>query len=318
MVTHVSGAKRHFVPAALIGRFSSETSLPIRNRKVCVLRRGIPHTFQRAAGNVACKRNLYADSKFDLDGHVSAPEKKVWAALAHLDPRADGTCHADSWITVAWFVATLFARSPDFRDDMDARISAMFGETPLIKEVISSQNEMIRVIELQRLSGAVLRARWELVVSLEQSFITNDLGMSFLWHSGWNSGAYLVPLDRRHAVIVGGGRFGKLINWTDDQWRIEIPQAIVDVPKVNSFNWASWAIARNEAYGPTIEMMDAIRAVAGDSPDQPDLNFMRDFRAGRFLGSSSSERREDEMLLYQVIGGIRKPSDPASPDILTV
>jgi hypothetical protein len=232
-------------------------------------------------------------------------------AAKSFTPSPDGWIDADQWIHVANFVASLFARAPDHRDQMRQRLGQLYN---LARK--GGPSEFTRVLEIQRMTAGVLRADWRFVWSPTMPLITNDRAMGLSGDHEAGTIRYFVPLGKHFAALIGGRREQKRIRWKNSRWEIEVPLDLISADQARRFNLAMWSICRKEAYGPNRPTMDSLQHEAGLNPEPPPNELLLPFAGGGYLGSTSSDLRNDEMLIYQLIGGIKKPEDPTNPPVL--
>jgi hypothetical protein len=153
-----SGPRQHYLPAAVIGRFAPGPGRPLtpsRNRKVWVLRRNGTIT-QQAATTVAYQNNLYTTGEHNLnmDALLSYYEQNANPAIDALHAEYPGPYRLDTWMQVATYIATVFARTPDF----PAQLWRRLGHTPgdgLDHILTRHAANGIRLLEYFRVSAAI-------------------------------------------------------------------------------------------------------------------------------------------------------------------
>ncbi len=327
----MSGPRQHFLPAAVIGRFApGPESTSARDRKIWVLRRNGTITRQSAT-TVAYQNNLYdADDMLlagggrsgklmavplDIDGYWASSEERANPATDALLKNTRGPYPAESWIHLAQYIASIFARSPDFPADHNSRLGHTPGG-PLDKFLTKENVNAVRILENMRVSAAVARARWTILLSPSHPLIMNDRGATALYHIHNDSYGYAVPLRPHLAVALERGPWDKPIVWVDNAWRIDIPTYTLDSVEARNLNEATWPQCRREVYaGHEPELRRLKQHTPAPPPDaiSPDA-----FSYARLLGLSPSLRRDSENLLQHLSAGIPPLVDPTRPPILKI
>lgn len=166
----------HYLPATYIGLFSSQDTLPRRNRLVYAGDRKQDKIIKAPAGKLARVKDFYGLREEGVDPSLI---DDVWAEYESnlagaLDNLINGTVDGLTWArTLVPFVACLLVRGPDFNVRFDRRINELGIETS------DEQTNMARIFELQRLLGPVAVADWIMSnVHGEGDLITNDLGFA--------------------------------------------------------------------------------------------------------------------------------------------
>jgi hypothetical protein len=117
----------HYLPAAFLARFSYEKSMPMRNRRVWVLRAGQTRAHPQRAEKVGFVNNLYYlrspgfSSPDIVDETWQGYEQRLGDALDILLDRSVPSIDAETWLRVLVpFVAGLFVRGPEFKKQYES------------------------------------------------------------------------------------------------------------------------------------------------------------------------------------------------------
>lgn len=154
--------RRHYIPAHLIGSFSSNgVLLPKRNRPICVVRLATQQTRTDLAKNVGLKKGIYGYGKgstFDHDDMFKSSEKGSGQPVDNLAAASFDKLLADDWIHLADYVASQITRGPDAEYELEANIQREGWD--------ASRVSMGYPMNYLRISTAVIRAEWEFVKTL--------------------------------------------------------------------------------------------------------------------------------------------------------
>jgi hypothetical protein len=267
------GARQHFLPAGHIGSFSEDEEGKRRRRTVWVRRRGRSRPFLARAENLAWAADLYTlqenpEDPYFIDRLWDSVEQNLAAAGDALRQVPDVALDAWLWVHVlARFVTDLFVRSPKWEEALGNRFVGGLGvnrEDLLAMTPVDNANRA-RMFEHQRISSAVLRAEWHVLrTTVDQPFISNDLGLSPMGHWASQSSGYAVPLAKDIAVaVLNSGRHVRL-DWNGNRWVAE-GFHVVDLPReeVRGLNRTLWATCGDAIYG------RSQRLVAEASSDPP-------------------------------------------------
>jgi Protein of unknown function (DUF4238) len=317
--------RQHYLAAGVLGKFSTEQrAAPTRDRKVWVLRRnGLLHL--QAASSVAFENDLYSTGDLQLwhgtagikgsgsrdsvvERHWSGFDGRINAALEEMLAHGPGQYRADPWVHVASYIATLFARSPDFHHLFRARFADPDG---LASYLTPAHINMTRTLEYQRVAAAVLRARWAILRSDAYPLIINDRGMTAMFNPRWGTYGYVVQLRPNIAMALGQGPYRKALTWVNDAWRIDLPTEHLDVQGASSLNDVTWQQCRREAYSGSEGELQRVRRIPPPPPGHPDP-----FEGAQLLGLTGRQRMEDDALILRLLGGIKPPPDPTNPPVL--
>jgi Protein of unknown function (DUF4238) len=328
----MAGARQHFLPAAAIGRFSSETETDAyRDRPVWVRRRD--GTVRRqAASTLAFQRNLYSigtlqmwgmdkrlgadpDAKWDMDSYWTYAENSIGCSLDQMLADGPGLYQANPWCAVAWYLSSLFARSPDFHRQLRQRFDH-WDESFRDKYVTYEGTNALRIMENQRVMPAIVRANWTVLIADSTPLILNDRGMTAMWDPRDQTTGYVFPLKPSLAMALKRGPHKKLITWVDSAWRIDIPTARLDSAQARSLNASSWRQSRREVYSGDTAELDFLRDI---TPIPVEDQGKRDpFGYAALLGLTTKQRRAEEALGLNVVAGLKPPVDPARPQVFAI
>lgn len=317
----MSGPKRHYISASHIGQFSSVKNRRPRERVVWVLRRNKNNLYQEKAENLGYINGFYGyRTDMDVDGNFHGAESHFIPALDRLLEAKSDWFHADSWVNLCAYISSLFARDPDFEQELYDRFDGGTGQAEILKEFLTTYNANAgRIMEFQRVSGAVLRARWGFLKSPEVPFTLNDRAMSLVRCMEWQSFSFIIPLCTDFAVQVGTGPYVKHVEWFDGAWHINIPTATLNREHTEAVNESMWCFSRQEVYGPEEAELKRILNAYGPNPVQPPREILAGFSGAGFLGLDRRERMENEMLLISLVsGGIKLPDNPDEAPHLVV
>ncbi|WP_353827784.1 DUF4238 domain-containing protein [Agromyces sp. SYSU T0242] len=295
--------KRHFVPAALIGQFAQNpNSLRLRKSRISVVRLTPPRSFLTAAENVGHARDLYRGSPFpgsDNDSYFSTFEKFAQEPVSRIIEELGRGIEFDSWIKLAGYVTSQFTRAPELERSLDE-----LAET---SEWSRDQMDVGYILNTQRVSSAVVRARWEFMRT-PKDLILNDRGLAPVQFGDWGARGYFFPLRKRFGLRIAGGPHPKSVAWNGERWLIDVPVANISVEQTDNLNCWTWCGAVDEVYGSSAELLSDTQPLAelmkNDLPNLVSYN-----QGAKLLSLPASQRIEDEMLLISTLGGINAPVD---------
>lgn len=316
----MSGPKRHYITAAHIGQFSSVKNRRARERVVWVLRRNKNNLYQQKAENLCCINGFYGyRTDTDVDGDFGGAEAHFLPALDRLLEAKSDWFHADSWVNLCAYISSLFARDPDFEQELFDRTDRHTnGQAEVLKEYLTTANANAgRLMEYYRVSGAVLRARWGVLKSSEAPFILNDRAMSVMMSREWQSPSYIIPLRGDFAVQLGTGPYEKPLKWFDGAWHINIPTVTLSKEHIETVNTNMWRFARQEVYGSETSELKRIQNTYGNALNPPTGEALALLHGAGYLGLDNKSRRDNEMLLLRLVTGIKVPENPdEAPDLV--
>jgi hypothetical protein len=174
----MSGAKQHFIPAAIIGGFGQPKGSVLRDAVMAVWRWGNPkRVFNKTAEKIGWLPNLY--TLVDPQGGVSPDVvDTLWtkiepSMLSSIRALANGAVTPDQEEALCYYIASSACRHPSFKDLVNEH-RRKEGQSS------ASPDELLayRVDSLQKTVAQVREWRWRVLVSPEdaQRFIGSDLG----------------------------------------------------------------------------------------------------------------------------------------------
>lgn len=204
-------AKDHFIPAALLGRFSEDEGDRLRQRKLHVVSR---HTASRvtAAASIGYKKRLYdVDQDFFQTSQGRAIDK-LWVAYEPQLPRVlddliAGTLSASDWIRILVpFVAATFARDRSYEARVVTRLKEQGIEDPQTQapHLFDKTNlNLNRLVEMNRFAARAIVCKWY-VYELDGDIVIPDLGFGFELLSDPDEEldrvGFILPVGRRHIL----------------------------------------------------------------------------------------------------------------------
>jgi hypothetical protein len=255
------------------------------------------------------------DANCDIDSYWNYAENSIESSLNRMLVDGPGLYRANPWASVAWYLSSLFARSPDFHRQFRGRFGRW--DESFTNEVVTYEGtNALRVLENQRVMAAIIRANWTVLTADSTPLILNDRGMTAMWDARDQTTGYVFPLRPTLAMALKRGPSKKAIIWVDNAWRIDIPSAHLNSAQASSLNISSWQQSRREVYSGDRTELDTLRDIAPISiqdMDKPDP-----FESAHLLGSDTRQRMADEMLGLKVVSGLEPPVDPSRPPIFAI
>jgi len=304
--------KRHYLPAGSIGYFSSEPNLRrLRDSRVHVLRKKADTPFITTAANVGYGTAIYGYGKgefFDHDSYFKGAERLVHGPVDSIRSTRGRWLQADDWSKLAWYITTLIARGPDAEKGLERLVE---------KGWKTDRISMGYPLNAQRISSAVVRARWEFVKSPWRDFVLDDRGITGLVWRPWHSHAYFIPLRKNFGVVVGQAPYKKQLKWFSDSWHISIRTRLLLPNQVDGTNAITWHAAREQIFGPNDRQLLKARSQS-QRVSSENQKISQAYEAAQLMGLSASDRRKDEMLLLSILGGIKRPDDTDKEHYLTI
>src|SRR5829696_8082619 len=153
----------HYLPATFLASFSLDSAPPSRRkRRLYVGDKQEDRVYRTSAAKVAAIRNLYTLVATEYDTEMV---DKIWTDYERNLHKAmtlliGGEVDAETWVRVLVpFVACMLVRGPDFDKRFERRISALGIDTEA-GHVSKDNTNHARLLELQRLLGPVVVAKW--------------------------------------------------------------------------------------------------------------------------------------------------------------
>jgi uncharacterized protein DUF4238 len=253
------GQQQHYVPAAYLGRFSSDESRRFRERRLWVRDRRADRVFIQPAEKIARKIAIYdveddsmgVGRTLDIAWGYEAGLSDSLTALVDRDSTLDGTLWAT---TLVPFIAGLFVRGPEFQQEYTRRFPKSLERT--VPRVAHPDNATAgRLIEFQLLLAPVMTSQWSVLhFTSEVNLVTNDTGYAVA--STTLGDSYVVPLDRHTALAVTWSSRKRVLSWVDEHWVAPVEHYIVADYEASDLLRAIGAFARHAVYGPTRDLVE--------------------------------------------------------------
>jgi Protein of unknown function (DUF4238) len=276
-------ARDHYIPAALIGRFSTEAGVSSRKRRVWVYGGNRPAPTFETAESVGFRNNYYKMAPvYDrmVEDAWNQYENKITRAINELADPTVGSVDGRTWLRVLVpFVAGTFIRTPDFVRKFQTTIGGqIYPDDP---EAQSDNNNVARLMALQRSLAPVMAAEWVVIATVgSEPLITSDVGYStFVLGTNRNKFGWAIPLDPTHVLMLypcpdGHGR--KIMfhtGDTDSGWRAFIGYDSLAQDNHRGLNAATSRLAHDYIVGPTRESVLRHSQYMGERKDDHDHNF---------------------------------------------
>ncbi len=308
-------ARDHYIPASVLGRFSTGLGSRGRERGLVVGRQG--KVFEAKAEDIGLVNRLYdvssarvvlppgTEDPGSVDGMMTGYEPDLPAALDLLD--GGSQVPLQPWLRILVpFAAAMFVRGRDF--------AARFEGRPFVKVSGMSgpdNTNTARLIELQRLLAPVTCARWVVLHQAgQESFIINDLGLMPTRDLGLLQDGFAIPIGRRSVVGIFPQRT-RTVALYNDGWRSIIEHRYLDTAEVAAFNRAMADSATDWIAGAERHVIQRnLKHLADEPPDpavlmeqwpfdhQTLVAHDRDWH--RLVTATTSEPRPDELPDLQV------------------
>lgn len=203
--------RQHYLPAAFLARFSSDTDGDLRRRKLFVAQRTPFKIFESIAERVGFVRGLY---DAELDEVWKAYEERLPAALDAICNDRDADIDGDTWLRVLVpFVTALLLRGPDF----ESRFADRFVAEALKER--ARQGPDARPFELQRLLAPITAARWVVMHTRgETPLLTSDIGWAPYRDPVAREVGLAIPLDVKTLLGVVPRRNNTVLRWKNSGW----------------------------------------------------------------------------------------------------
>lgn len=312
---NASGPRQHYIPAALLGRFSTTAHGRARKRRIWSLQRGAGQPRECKAEEVAWARDLYTvvtdDSSEDpdtIDDIWTPVERRLPSALDVLE-RSSGPVDALLWGEVLVpFVAHFFVRGIDFGPRFSQRWGAdeegWTGHSGVDEFALSQSNiNRARVMELQRLLSPVMRARWCVLRACgEAKFITSNLG--YARFARGSIAGVAVPVSGTCAVhLEPRPRHVRVYIPIEDRWFVDVDPVEVDDGVVRRLNRRMAQFAPHEIYGASRDDVASYRRHIS----------ARRARTEELVWDDSRVLRRNQLELFRTLTGLATP--PGQPQL---
>lgn len=251
----------HYMPAALIGTFSSSSAGASRDRAVWVARRAADRAFATAAHNVGYDpddRQLYAGTEYDLDELWQRAEGDHGSVQGIVSAALSGTpvTAPDLAFVLAPYAAHILARHP--------RLGLEGEESVLRSGTVGHERALdLRRAAFARLADAFLNSRrWLILHSPDVPLVTTDLGWQYV--PGEMPGEVFLPVAPNAALVIRGGGTSLALD-SDD---LDLPVVTWDDWMVRLRRDAMILTAPSDVYAPTRELAEQARDL-WEAPSPP-------------------------------------------------
>jgi hypothetical protein len=264
-------AKDHYLPAALLGRFSPDSARPMRERNIWVYRNKQQSSTRTKAKDVGFRNNYYSLSAGQLgrlvDNTWTAYEQRLTTALDQLCDPAVNFVDGALWTRVLVpFVAGIFVRTPDFVLKHEGSQEEQAAQQPFLDVASISRSDnanLVRLPAMIRSLSLIMAARWTVLHTNGFEFlINNDLGYAngaFVDNpsrSGW-----VIPIGPKCALQLTpcpDGRSRRIMYHAgeDRGWRAFIDHAHLKPKSYLRLNLLTSRVAREFIVGPTQQSVE--------------------------------------------------------------
>lgn len=266
-------ARDHYVPAAVLGRFSVDSGGQARARRLVVGRRG--RVFLSKAEGIGFVNGLYdvstkpvwlppgAEDPESVDAMINGYESELPAVLDLLE--AGAPLPLRPWLRVLVpFVAAMFVRGRDFRSRFE-------GRSFVKASGVSSRDNTngARLLEMQRLLAPVLCARWVVLHHAgHESFTINDLGLMPTRDLGLQQNGFVIPISRGSVLGIFPQPTRTVARY-DNGWQSIIEHRVLDATAVAVFNRSMAQCATEWIAGAEREVIERDVQYLADEPLDP-------------------------------------------------
>lgn len=237
--------------------------------------------FQKKAEGIATVADLYTLkrrilasksewSPYELDAIWVPVEARLSSAIDVIISSSHMDLDAKLWLYVlVEFATQIFVRGNDF----GARFAERFpDELRRLFDVATPDHvNGARLLELHRLRGAVLSAKWTVLHAHDGRLITNDIGRTHIAPDSTGRIGYVIPLRFDAALALTftpSHRPMTLHPHADDRWVVgPVEHESLDEQDVANLNEALARSAIKEIYGAPQRTVDELRAqMSSESP----------------------------------------------------
>ena len=256
-------AKDHYLPAAFIGRFSTNKSKRGRKRPIWVRSSKtdkILHTIPEEIG--------HEDGLYNLDNGSSIDK---WSYESQLNRVLDSVAAGeritlDDYVRVAVpFVTGLFVRGKEFNKRYEAMptINHLMAAGLLNKDNTNGS----RSIRLQRMLAPVMGARWVVLHSnADVPIISNDIGLVRTKDLSNGDFGWAIPLDSRTILGIFPKKFDRIASYESGTWYADIAHEYPDQNIFQTLNQEIGKAANEFIFGAT---EDSIKNVQISQEKEP-------------------------------------------------
>jgi Protein of unknown function (DUF4238) len=295
----MSRRRQHTLPASYIGGFAEDWRPHARERVLWVGRRGSRGIYLQKAENLSYTKDIYTLTRriwasrqpwnrYELDAIWAHVERRLSVSVDRLIQSSTDFFDAKPWLTVlVEFVAQIFVRGTDFGERFVGRIKAISPDiVELFKSDTSDQINGVRLLELHRIRGAVLRGDWTILHSTSSRFITNDIARTPVISEERRGYGYLVPLRADAALLLMFPPSSPALHLRPapdaDEWVVgPIRHESIDGSQVARFNELLAYSARSEIYGGRSDIVRDLHVAMRPTPVplvQAEPTFLAEYR----------------------------------------
>lgn len=272
----MSGALHHYLPAGFLGRFSTDTTGPLRERSLYVMMQNRDGAAATTAEAIGYEKDLYTlygvfsnQTPSAVDDVWASYEQRLGPALDELAKSGQKTISANTWLRVLVpFVAGLFVRGPEFGKRYEERSvpKSMYDNNGFVTPEWRNDNtNNARLIEFQRLLAPVMAARWVVMHTKDShSVITNELGFTIFQPPDGSEPGIAIPIGPNAilGIIRTWPDHGRLIvqNGSTGQWRTPIERRALAKNDQKNFNEAMANISDGFIAGPDAASLELHKA----------------------------------------------------------
>jgi hypothetical protein len=264
-------ARDHYLPASVIGRFSTENVTSARQRRVYVLRKGHKIPFQTKAENIGYVNDLYRVSKLtvwdstgtSVDPLLHGYEPTLPAALDLLEQAA--SIDLVAWLrTLVPYVAGIFVRGQDFIPRFMGRPSvAVAGEFNTAENANNA-----RIIEFERMLAPVCCARWVVLhKNSGESFVLNDLGATGTFDKVTGESGWAIPIGKDSVLGIFPKEKRSLAYYQGGEWRAVIEHRPLNGTEAKTFNDSTAHLATSFVIGSDQAELERLAPIVAEHGD---------------------------------------------------
>lgn len=261
-------ANDHYIPASLLGRFSTDNISRARERKVWALKRGEQKAQHKKAEKYGSRQDFY-DLLMTQHAHMPRVVDKTWLAYEnHLGSVLEilrtntsrSAIDAHSWLTVLVpFVASLFVRGPDFNERYEARLGMKEIYNHIAKEEPDyprDNTNMSRLMEFQRLLAPIIAASWTVLHTGEKlPLLINERGYTLYRPNGLDQLGWFIPVGYDMAFAIWPTRVNHgraiIVDTGIAKWKAILEHRTISDEDTKVFNRAIAGVASEFIVGPS-------------------------------------------------------------------
>ena len=263
--------KDHYLPASLIGRFSTDNTASARQRSVYVLRKGRRSAFQAKAENIGYVNDLYRvprspiwdGTPTSVDPELHGYESALPSALDLLEQAAP--IDLATWLrTLVPYVAAIFVRGHDFIPRFMNRASVAAGGS-----INTADNANgARFIEFERLLSPVCCARWVVLhKNTGEPFVLNDLGLTGTVDTITGEHGWATPIGKHSVLGIFPKQKRSVAHYEADAWWAIIENRSLDGIKATGFNDTMAHLATSYVIGSDRSGVERLGSIVGKHSD---------------------------------------------------